>query len=115
MIYLPYLPLSRQKQRRLIQALLLSLIRFSNQIPITAYLVDAFPEYAASATAAGTIVRSIVGAVLPLAGPSMYAKLGLGWGNTLLAFLALACLPLPFWLMKYGEHVRTHPDWQVKL
>lgn len=78
-------------------------------------MVDAFPQYASSATAAGTIVRSVLGALLPLAGPSMYAKLGLGWGNTLLAFLSLACLPMPFLLIKYGEHIRTHPKWQVKL
>lgn len=85
------------------------------QIPITAYLVDAFPMWASSATAAGTILRSIFGALLPLAGPSMYAKLGLGWGNTLLAFLSLACVPLPFLLIKYGEAIRTHPKWQIKL
>ena len=40
-------------------------------MPIQAYLVDAFGEYAASAVAANTVVRSVVGAFLPLAGPSM--------------------------------------------
>ncbi|CAG9957337.1 unnamed protein product [Clonostachys rosea f. rosea IK726] len=53
-------------------------------LPIQAYLVDAFGEYAASAIAANTVVRSIVGAFCRLPGPSMYAKLGLGWGNSLL-------------------------------
>jgi len=35
------------------------------------------------------------------------AKLGLGWGNSLLAFIALAMTPLPFFFIKYGEHIRT--------
>lgn len=48
------------------------------------YVVDAFPRYAASATAAMTILRSLLGAILPLAGQSMYGALGLGWGNSLL-------------------------------
>lgn len=34
-------------------------------------------------------------------------KLGLGWGNSLLAFIALAMTPLPFIFIKYGEHIRT--------
>lgn len=72
-----------------------------------AYLVDAFTIYAASALAATTIMRSVMAAVLPLAAPKMYAALGIGWGNSLLAFLALACLPVPFALIKYGERMRA--------
>ncbi|CRK15933.1 hypothetical protein BN1723_021035, partial [Verticillium longisporum] len=37
--------------------------------PIQAYIIDAFPEYAASALAAFTVFRSVVAAFLPLAGP----------------------------------------------
>jgi MFS family permease len=58
-------------------------------ICIIGYLVDAFTIYAASALAANTVVRSIMGALLPLAGQSMYAALGLGWGNSLLGFIAV--------------------------
>lgn len=79
------------------------------------YVVDAFPRYAASATAAMTILRSLFGAVLPLAGQSMYATLGLGWGNSLLAFIALATVPLPFLFMKYGERIRTSPRFAIEL
>jgi MFS family permease len=45
---------------------------------ISLYLIDAFSIYAASALAANTVVRSSAGAVLPLAGLQMYARLGLG-------------------------------------
>jgi hypothetical protein len=70
---------------------------------ITTYLVDAFSIHAASALAANTVVRSVMDAVLPLAGRSTYDALGLGWGNSLLSFIAVACIPVPWALMKYGE------------
>ncbi len=76
-------------------------------MPVTAYLVDAFVGYAASASAANTVFRSLGGALLPLAGPKMYDALGLGWGNSLLAFIALGCVPCGWFVFVYGERVRT--------
>ena len=70
------------------------------------YIVDAFSQYAASATAANAVMRSLVGATLPLAGPKMYQSLGIGWGNSLIAFIALAGCPIPFVFYKYGERIR---------
>lgn len=84
-------------------------------MPIQTYLVDAFTIYAASALAANTVLRSLVGALLPLAGQKMYATLGLGWGNTLLAFIAVAMCPIPVIFYKYGERIRKNPRFQVKL
>ena len=80
-------------------------------MPITTYLVDAFTVYSASALAANTILRSLVGAVLPLAGPAMYKTLGLGWGNSLLGFIALGCVPIPVVFYLYGERIRRR--WNV--
>lgn len=71
------------------------------------YLIDAYSKYAASALAANTVIRSIAGAVLPLCALDMYDSLGLGWGNSLLGFIAVAMLPVPFLIMKYGEKLRT--------
>jgi len=82
---------------------------------LTTYLVDAFERYAASAMAANTILRSILGAVFPLFGLQMYNALGLGWGNSLLAFISLALCPIPVLFYYYGERIRTHPKFQVKL
>jgi len=73
---------------------------------ISMYLVDTFTVYAASALAANTVIRSVMGAVLPLAGQKMYDTLGLGWGNSLLAFVALALVPVPWVLLKWGEPLR---------
>lgn len=85
-----------------LQGLGLAVILISTQ----AYLVDAFPTFAASASAAGSILRSLAGAVVPLAGPPLYKRLGLGWGNSLLAFTALVFLPIPLLLLKFGEQSR---------
>jgi len=79
----------------------------SPQLPVQNYLVDAYTQYAASAVAAATILRSLLGALLPLAGQPMYDKLGVGWGNSLLAFIALAFSPVPWFFWKYGERIRT--------
>lgn len=74
---------------------------------VSTYLVDAFPLYAASALSANTVIRSILGALLPLAGQQMYETLGVGWGNSLLAFIAVAFLPIPFMFYLWGEKIRT--------
>ncbi|KAL4939117.1 hypothetical protein BDV06DRAFT_199502 [Aspergillus oleicola] len=79
------------------------------------YLVDSYLLHAASVTAANTALRSLAGAVLPLAGPAMYDALGLGWGNSLLAFIALAMCACPLLFWKFGEKIRTHPRFQIRL
>jgi MFS family permease len=50
-------------------------------MPVQTYLIDAFELHAASASAANTVLRSLLGAFLPLAGPGLYAALGQGWGT----------------------------------
>ena len=81
---------------------------------IQTYMIDCFTIYAASAIAANTVLRSLMGAFLPLAGPDMYDALGLGWGNSLLAFIGLAMVPLTFLFYKYGEKIRKSPRFQVQ-
>ena len=76
------------------------------QVPTQAYIIDAFPLHSASALAGNSLLRSVVGGTLPLAAPSLYAKLGYGWGNSLLGFLALAFGGLPILFYKYGEVLR---------
>lgn len=79
---------------------------------IVMYLVDAFTIYAASAVAANTLFRSLGGAFLPLAGQRLFDSLGYGWGNSLLGFIAVAILPVPFAFRRYGEYLRKR--WPVK-
>lgn len=74
--------------------------------PLQTYMIDCFPQYAASAIAGMTCLRCLFGGLLPLAGPSMYNTLGLGWGNSMLGFIAVAFIPVPALLFKYGKVVR---------
>ena len=84
------------------------------KMTVSTYLVDAFTIYAASAMAANTVFRSLTGALLPLAGPKMYQALGLGWGNSVLGFIAVAFAPLPLLFYLYGERIRTSKRFQVE-
>lgn len=70
------------------------------------YLVYSYGIYAASALAGNAVLRSSMGAFLPLAGPSMYAKLGPHWAGTLLALLEFALIPIPFVFYRYGDKIR---------
>ena len=84
-------------------------------IPTSTYLVDVFEIYAASAIAAVGMLKYTAGAVLPLAGPPLYARLGLGWGNSVLGLIALVLMPAPLLLMRYGERLRNTSRSTLKL
>ncbi len=74
---------------------------------IQTYLIDAYTRYAASALAAATVLRSLAGMGFPLFAPAMFRALDYGWGNSLLAFAAIAIgVPAPFLLWRYGEMLR---------
>ncbi|KAF1978150.1 MFS general substrate transporter [Bimuria novae-zelandiae CBS 107.79] len=75
-------------------------------LPSMTYLVDTYPQHAASAIGACTVVRSICGAFLPLAAGPLYRDLGYDWGNSLLAFVALAFVPFTVILTRYGDRIR---------
>lgn len=74
---------------------------------IQTYLVDSYTRYAASATGAAIVLRSLAGFGFPLFAPAMYKALDFGWGNSLLGFVALSIgVPAPFLLWKFGETLR---------
>lgn len=73
-----------------------------------AYMVDAYTKYAASATGAAAFVRTMAGFSFPLFAPKLYDTLGLGWGNSLLAFISLALGTVaPVLLWRYGQWLRS--------
>jgi hypothetical protein len=71
------------------------------------YVVDVFTIYAASAIAVNTVLRSLLGAIVPLSSQQMYLALGYGWGNSLLGFVSLLLVPIPFVFVRYGERLRA--------
>ncbi|RAK96857.1 putative efflux pump antibiotic resistance protein [Aspergillus ibericus CBS 121593] len=71
------------------------------------YIVDAYTRYAASALAAVACMRSLAGFGFPLFAPYMYQALNYGWGNSVLAFIAIGLgVPAPVFLWRYGEKLR---------
>ncbi|KAF4120758.1 Sugar (and other) transporter [Geosmithia morbida] len=74
---------------------------------IQTYLVDAYTPHAASVTAANAVLRSLLGALLPLCGLQLYDSLGLGWGNTLLGLIAMGLAPVPWVLYRFGSRLRN--------
>ncbi|ETN43997.1 uncharacterized protein HMPREF1541_10862 [Cyphellophora europaea CBS 101466] len=75
-------------------------------LAITNYLIDAYTIFAASVLAANSLLRSAFGAAFPMFTSYMYRDLGIHWASSVPAFLALACLPAPFILYKYGAAIR---------
>ena len=70
------------------------------------YLVDAYLMVAASTIAANTFLRSFFGAGFPLFATAMFNNLGVEWAGSLLGFLAVAFLPIPFLFYIFGERLR---------
>lgn len=66
------------------------------------------PIFLASALAANNLLRYLVASVFPLFMVQMYEKLHIDWATTLLAFIALAMVPIPFMFYKFGSRIRAH-------
>jgi len=71
------------------------------------YVVDGYGHYSASALGGVVFVRNIVGAIFPLFASQMFHGLGNQWSLTLLAFLSLFLVPIPFFLYYRGKVARA--------
>lgn len=79
------------------------------------YIIDSYLWSAASALAGSTVVRSSFGAGFPLFANQMYEKLGTHWASSLLGFIALLLVPVPFILHKYGPWLRARSKYTPTL
>jgi MFS family permease len=70
------------------------------------YYIDSFSKYAASAIAAGSFFRSLLGGVVPLFAPQLFEGLGYGWGISIFAFASLAIAPSPLLFYYFGGKLR---------
>jgi hypothetical protein len=72
------------------------------------YLIDTYQaSYGASAIAANGLLRHTFGAAFPLFTLQMYARLGTSWATSLLGFLSILLLPIPWTLYKWGPSLRA--------
>ncbi|GHJ86220.1 hypothetical protein NliqN6_2622 [Naganishia liquefaciens] len=70
------------------------------------YLTDTYVVYAASVLAANDFSRSAFGTGAPLFSHGLFVNLGVDWGCSLLGFISILFIPLPFLLYKYGHIAR---------
>lgn len=72
------------------------------------YLVDTYGALnGASSLAANGVLRYGFGAAFPLFTLQMYKALGVQWATSLLGFVSLGLLPIPWVLFRYGHMVRA--------
>lgn len=75
----------------------------------TLYIMDFYgPRFGASAMGANNMSRYVVGAVFPLFITQMYKGLGIGWASSLLGFISLALVPIPYVFYIYGPRLRKN-------
>ncbi|KAL2840900.1 polyamine transporter [Aspergillus pseudoustus] len=80
-------------------------------LSILNYVVDSYQTYSASALAGVILVRNIVGAGFPLFATQMYERLGDEWASSLLGFLAILLVPIPFVFFYWGKNIRLRSPW----
>ncbi|KAH6976777.1 major facilitator superfamily domain-containing protein [Ilyonectria destructans] len=84
-------------------------------IALTNYLADSYGIFSASAMAAGSSLRNLIAAGLPLATAPMYTTLGVGWATSVLGFVALLMSVIPFVFIRYGDVIRARSVFYQKL
>lgn len=78
------------------------------------FMIDAYgPLYGASASGAAMLSRYTLSAVFPLFSIQMYEALGVGWATSLLAFIALAMAPIPWFFWRFGERLRARSRYEM--
>ncbi|OHE92252.1 major facilitator superfamily transporter [Colletotrichum orchidophilum] len=71
------------------------------------YLVDVYQGTTiASAASASSLARYLLAGAFPLFIVQMYTNLGIGWASSLLGFIALGLLPVPWAFFKFGKTIR---------
>lgn len=79
------------------------------------YLIDTYAALtAASAIAANGLLRYILGATFPLFTVQMYERLGIAWSASLLAFISVAMVPIPWVLYYWGRQIRGASKFETK-
>ncbi|RAH42142.1 MFS transporter [Aspergillus brunneoviolaceus CBS 621.78] len=75
------------------------------------YLIDTFQAVSASAVAANTFMRSLFAGCFPLFANIMFTKMGVPWAASVLGFVAVALIPIPYLFYIYGKRIRARGKW----
>lgn len=75
------------------------------------YLIDTFPTVSASAVGANTFLRSCFAGAFPLFARAMFHGLGIGWAASVLGFLSVCLIPIPYLFYVFGRRIRARGKW----
>ncbi|KAB8289974.1 hypothetical protein EYC80_010301 [Monilinia laxa] len=64
-------------------------------------------HYSASMLAALTFMRFFISASFPLITPTILDTLGFTWANSMLGFVTVSLIPIPWILYRFGPHLRS--------
>lgn len=71
------------------------------------YFLDSYGSFnGASALSANGLMRYGFAGAFPLFTAQMFRGLGIGWATSLLGFVSVALVPVPFFFFKYGYRIR---------
>ncbi|KAL4881872.1 polyamine transporter [Aspergillus karnatakaensis] len=80
-------------------------------LSILNYVVDSYQTYSASALAGVILIRNVVGAGFPLFATQMYQTLDYEWASSLLGFIAILLVPIPWVFFYFGDRIRLRSPW----
>ncbi|KAG6825494.1 hypothetical protein H0H93_000614 [Arthromyces matolae] len=76
-------------------------------VSANSYIVDSYSNFAASAIAAKTLMRSCVGSSVPLFVTQMFHAMGFQYAGLLLALISCIIAPMPFVFYYRGGQIRS--------
>lgn len=76
------------------------------------YIMNSYGSlHGASALSANSLLRYAAGGAFPLFTVQMFSSMGIGWASSLLGFVSVALVPVPWVLYKYGHRIRAHSQY----
>lgn len=78
------------------------------------YIMNSYGSlHGASALSANSLLRYAFGGAFPMFTVQMFSSLGIGWASSLLGFVSIVLVPVPWVLYKYGRRIRAHSQYIV--
>ncbi|KAL2316488.1 MFS family membrane transporter [Schizosaccharomyces pombe] len=71
------------------------------------YIIDSYQHMAPSALAAATLVRYSASGGISMVARPMYLNLGDHWATSVLGFISVAMVPIPFIFYRFGKSIRA--------
>lgn len=82
-------------------------------VPCNFYMLDVYgSKYGASAAGASSLSRYTLSAAFPLFVTQMYEALGVSWATSLLGFIAVLMLPIPWVFYYMGPRLRARSQYE---